>query len=390
MYQLRTKSSIPVFIEEDHNDVLPHIFKLVGSKYLPIENNTLVHFDSHPDLSLPQNLKDNEVRDKYVLFDRLSIENWILPACYLGVIDTIFWICPPWANQILPGRYAFKIGTEKSTGNIRVSSTESYFLSECITSRIDELENTKDVELIVYKIEKSFDVGNRELQSLIDILLSRGSCILDIDLDFFSTQNPFIELYSTINLYDRLKKIYTFDSFTTNKKSSIASTNIDMAMAISFERKTILEKLQDITSYIQIHREIGSYNGIGVEYVDEFLKIEKDIQNVYGSNEIIDWSIIHNAGCTCDDTELPHHVSSQMEIESLIQDMQVILSYIFDTEITNIAHPTVVTIARSSLDDYCPSNQVDAIQRLVEEALTKCFSLKRKLQFNRSIEITDT
>jgi len=387
MYQLRRKSTLPVFIEEDHNDVLPHIFRLVGSKYLPIEKNTLVHFDSHPDLSLPHDLKDDEVQEKYALFDRLSIENWILPACYLGVIDTIFWVCPPWANQILPGKYAFKIGREKSTANIRVSSTESYFLSECITSRMDELENTKDVELMVYKIEKSFDVRNKVLKSLINILHSRDSCILDIDLDFFSTQNPFIDLYSGINLYERLKNIYTFDSPSSNRNCLSASTNLDNAIAISLKRKTILDKLQDITSHIQTHREIGSYNGIGVEYADEIRKIDKDVRNFYGSNEVIDWSIIHNAGCTCDDTELPHHISSQLEIESLIQEMQVILSYIFNTEITDIAHPTVVTIARSSLDDYCPSNQVDAIQKSVEEALTKCFNHKRKLQFNRNHEI---
>ena len=72
MYQIRNKSTIPVYIEEDHNDVLPHIFKLVGSKYLPVENNVLIHFDSHPDLLLPNELKDDEVHDKYQLFDRLD------------------------------------------------------------------------------------------------------------------------------------------------------------------------------------------------------------------------------------------------------------------------------------------------------------------------------
>jgi hypothetical protein len=34
--------------------VLPHIYKLIGAKHLPLENNTLVHLDSHPDMLIPK------------------------------------------------------------------------------------------------------------------------------------------------------------------------------------------------------------------------------------------------------------------------------------------------------------------------------------------------
>jgi hypothetical protein len=43
-----------LFAEEDHHDVLPHIYKAIGAKYLPLEKNTLVHLDSHPDLLIPK------------------------------------------------------------------------------------------------------------------------------------------------------------------------------------------------------------------------------------------------------------------------------------------------------------------------------------------------
>lgn len=34
--------------------------------------------------------------------------------------------------------------------------------------------------------------------------------ILDIDLDFFSVLNPFIELHDEINLYEKLATLYAF------------------------------------------------------------------------------------------------------------------------------------------------------------------------------------
>ena len=34
--------------------------------------------------------------------------------------------------------------------------------------------------------------------------------ILDIDLDFYSTLNPFVSLYREANLYPQLRDLYTF------------------------------------------------------------------------------------------------------------------------------------------------------------------------------------
>ena len=56
MYETKSLTTIPVYVEEAHNDVLPHIFRCVGAKYLPLQGNVLIHFDSHPDMCLPQNL----------------------------------------------------------------------------------------------------------------------------------------------------------------------------------------------------------------------------------------------------------------------------------------------------------------------------------------------
>ena len=53
-------------------------------------------------------------------------------------------------------------------------------------------------------------------------VLSTKSVILDIDLDFYSTRNPFLSLYSEVNLYQMLKQLYTFEAIPSgnNHKSN--------------------------------------------------------------------------------------------------------------------------------------------------------------------------
>ena len=66
-----------IYIVEDHNEALPCVYKEIGSKRLAFNGLTLIHFDSHPDLGIPNELlADVVLADKELLFDSLSIENW--------------------------------------------------------------------------------------------------------------------------------------------------------------------------------------------------------------------------------------------------------------------------------------------------------------------------
>jgi hypothetical protein len=56
--------------------------------------------------------------------------------------------------------------------------------------------------------------------------------------------------------------------------------------------------------------------------------------------EQIDWTLVHDAGCTCDDTDLPEHVTSRDDIQQLIT-----------TSFTGLLSslpgpPTIITISR--------------------------------------------
>jgi len=54
-----------------------------------------------------------------LLFSSISIENWIMPACYAGHISRIVWVKKEWSTQISDGEYIFAIGMDKDTSQIR-------------------------------------------------------------------------------------------------------------------------------------------------------------------------------------------------------------------------------------------------------------------------------
>lgn len=75
-------------------------------------------------------------------------------------------------------------------------------------------------------------------------------------------------------------------------------------------------------------------------------------------------------GCTCDnDADLPDHESSPQEIFSLIEQFKKFLQELQ-------LPPTIVTISRSSYDDYCPADQVEDIQSKVLAALKEVYGEK--------------
>ncbi|KAJ7338451.1 hypothetical protein JRQ81_012309, partial [Phrynocephalus forsythii] len=116
---LRAYPTMPVWVVEDHHDVLPFIYRAIGSKHLPADNISFIHLDSHPDLLIPVNMPADTVFDKEALFSELSIENWIMPAVYAGHFSQVVWLHPPWAQQMQEGIHHFLVGKDTSTTTIR-------------------------------------------------------------------------------------------------------------------------------------------------------------------------------------------------------------------------------------------------------------------------------
>ncbi|XP_076253220.1 misexpression suppressor of ras 6 [Rhynchophorus ferrugineus] len=353
-FQLKKYKKIPIYIVEYHNEVIPFIYRNIGSKHLPCQGITLIHFDSHPDMLIPKQMPAEKVYSKTELFDELSIENWIMPAAYAGHFTHLFWVKPVWAKQIDDGDYYFKIGRDKTQGTIRVNCKENYFVYEGLYKSEQELDHIKEVRLNVATLGNRIMNGNDDL-SQIKITLSTCTApyILDIDLDFFSTSNPFRKLYDKANMYERVKEIYKF--------KPLKSKTDDALISFTKEREDQLQQLERTFKSIQDNKELKLDDITDPDVGLKITKLYETLLENY-SEEYIDWELIHDAGCTWDDTDLPHHVSTEEQLEVMFETFTTFLESLSTA-------PVVITISRSTEDDYTPGEDVDTIQEKVLEIL---------------------
>ncbi|KAI1902262.1 hypothetical protein AGOR_G00042890 [Albula goreensis] len=475
----RVYKELPVWIVEDHHDVVQHIYRAIGSRHIPMKNIKMVHLDSHPDLLIPVNMPADTVFDKEALLSELSIENWIMPMVYAGHVSHVMWLHPYWAQQIKEGEHSMCVGRDSSTTTIRVTSTDDYFLSDGLYVPQDHLENPKPLRLSVIQVNPmelgeetgerappkrprkqspgaeelgtaaevencndrlqppggsrdtirangggdrpracspqaeagstakskagsalpecndrlqppggsrhtSSSNGDREkpgacspqptvgstskaVASLHSVIQQDEPYILDIDLDFFSCKNPFKEMY-TEEEYTILQSLYSFHKPSENADEDELQDCVE-------RRVRQLEDLE--TAFADLIDDDGEET-LGRWATDPRMEaVVRLVRSLRSRMESPDYEMVHQAGLTCDYSELPHHVSSEEEIQRLVRAVCLILQA--------LPKPTLVTVSRSSLDEYCPPGQVDSIQNQILGTLE---SLYGTLAVHREYETT--
>ncbi|XP_062942684.1 UPF0489 protein C5orf22 homolog isoform X2 [Cynocephalus volans] len=338
-----------------------------------------------------------------------------MPAVYAGHFSHVIWLHPTWAQQIREGKHHFLVGKDTSTTTIRVTSTDYYFLSDGLYVPEDQLENQKPLQLDVIMVKpyklcnnqendavssakkpklaledsentastncdsyseglKKDTVTQRSGQTclepscscssesqgcqttvntgeILEILKKGDAFVLDIDLDFFSVKNPFKEMF-TQEEYNILQKLYQFKKPGANLTEEELVDIVDTRIHQLEDLEATFADLCDADDEETVQRWASNP---GMESLVPL------VQSLKKRMEVPDYEMVHQAGLTCDYSELPHHISTEQEIEYLIQSVYYLLK--------NLPKPTLVTIARSSMDDYCPPEQVDAIQEKVLSVL---------------------
>lgn len=356
--KLRQYKKIPIFIVENHNEVLEFIYRSLASRHLPFQNNKIVHFDSHPDMTISNSMPASMVYDKENLLNAVSIESWLMPTVYAGHFSDLIWIKPEWATQMPNGEHDFSIGDYN--GAICVNSRLEYFISEGSYRPKCDLNNEKSVKLNVFTLNENIHDATNDRCDFID---KHESYVLDIDLDFFSTHNPFKHIFGRGTIFEDLRTIYRYRLCDEN-----ASDNEFLECTI--KRLEQLNNLERFFKHLDVHGDLTAFdwpNGL-LSVRENLLKLVENIRELY-KEEDVDWKLVNDAGCTFDSSDLPHHESTMEEIQNLLKCFKTFLRQLNKS-------PTIITISRSSEDDYCPPHQVDEIQTLVLNALTDVYGME--------------
>lgn len=248
---LKRFKKVPVYVVEEHNDALQFIYSAIGGKKLPLEGSTLLHFDAHPDMLIDRKLKGAEARAGREVLPLLQIENWIVPAAAAGHLNRVVWLRPPWAKQFTDGSRVIQVGDHPVTGLLRVDSKEPYYMSDALFSK--ELDNNRAFTLTVAEVADPPQNSKDESPMLnlgVELKISHPY-VLDIDLDFFSTGNPFLSVYENIKLYDRLEPIFGF--------KLPDSDDIDTVEKVVESREKQLEELERLFQHLEVHNDLDNY-----------------------------------------------------------------------------------------------------------------------------------
>ncbi|KAM8727482.1 UPF0489 protein C5orf22 homolog isoform 2-T2 [Acanthopagrus schlegelii] len=355
---------------------------------------------------------------------------------YAGHVSYVAWLHPYWAQQIREGEHRMAVGRDLSTTTIRLTSTDNYFLSDGLYVSEDQLENSKLLRLDVVKVnpvkashrsasekkteedtERWFvkrarteeDKGaqascSQSLSRCTDTLQPEESSsgtklgdddddgdddgstsyvvkrisaflsetepyILDIDLDFFTCKNPFKELY-TQEEFTILQELYNFQGPSPDADKEELDACVD-------RRVHQLEDLE--AAFADLLEDDGEETVTRWARNPGMASLTQLVSSLRSRNLCPDYEMVHQAGLTCDSVELPHHISTDEEIDRLVSAVQLLLKA--------LPKPTLVTMSRSSLDEYCPVEQVDSVQTRVLAVLE---SLYGPLDLHKDFENNST
>ena len=296
---------LEAYIVEDHNEALTWIYRQIGAKRLPVHGSTLLHFDSHPDLLLPAGLRADEAASRETLLPRLSIGDWILPAVFAGHIGDVLWLRPPWAPQLPEGPTRCTIG-ETAGGELRLDARHPYFVSELLYAPAEELSNTRSFSIVVVTLGGEQGTTAGALAELTPRLRD-APYVLDIDLDFFSTHDPFRAMLPKAGVHGRLQKLFAFE----------VGDDVEAAQE---SRRSLLAEAKAVFDYMERTGSLEGFCGPETELLVGLRDLVAAVQRQYTEAEV-DWQLVYDAACTFDTTGLPHHVATDQQVESAVQQV---------------------------------------------------------------------
>ncbi len=399
---------IPVVIVESHQHVLEHVHDVLRKKKLFRDSWSMVHFDAHPDLACSkrapaiaffnprqfhesENSMDDDEDDDgngknlYELLDLTSsgIAEWILPLVLAAKLNKIEWIKPSFSSQMTPGNYEFAVGVETTSNEsitsyldlpasakVKVDFHHPYYLDDASVTSTDQLVLKQTLELQV-----------SELPSKPKVRGGKSLWTLDICLDYFACQNPYIADLERRNALVARAFLNLMESscFNSNNSKSKITNGLEYQTEILCFYKLLEQLLEDHvddetnklklddTSIISSLEEISKYFETPNQARGLIRQLVTEINNDDNGDALL--SMVIEA---IPNWSMPHDPSSAL-IDKMNESLMLVEAHIQE-HIEKSGKPFLVTIARSTLDGFCPPQVVETLQEKVLDILGKQIS----------------
>jgi hypothetical protein len=183
---------VELVISDSHHHVLPHWLRAAESGVLPAGGVTVVHFDAHPDLSVPKvAVVTGRPRPEEAALP-LDIASFQLAAAYWGLVDRVVWVRPAWAEGQLPdGERRFTLGALPD-GRLRVDDPSDHYVVDADWAPAEALASRVRVSVRVLTLDEAVAAPD----------LASGPIVLDVDLDGFATRNPGADALRAVGVHD--------------------------------------------------------------------------------------------------------------------------------------------------------------------------------------------
>jgi hypothetical protein len=367
--------ALRVFVVDNHDDVLQPLCDAMAQKVVPLQGLKVLHYDSHPDMGLPELSADLLDRiyagdyDVQSLKPLVDVATWMLPLVWAGHLQEIIWVCGSWCHQMDPGTYHLLIGRDECN-SLKVASQDPltpaqalkhpclrYWAVDGGVADRELLKLSRPWTLHVVQSEASGKMSDEDCTKILSVL-GNGPWLLDVDEDYFTCSNPHREKFCTLfgqERYELLQSVYGLQTEETYYKALhkivevglfreplptfLAATEVkEVAQRLGDEGLTLVKRLRKMC--INIFKEDDEEERAFI--VPEF----------YAPDEL------HHTGMQ---VHLPYNISKLETILGLANDMEQLLQ--------RLSPPHAITVATSRDDRYVLEVQAYTVHCVVMQLL---------------------
>lgn len=401
-------------VVENHNHALYYVHELLRQRKIAGKPWQMIHFDAHADLACPgchvpakacfrpndpfkplspravDEDEDGESKTLYDLLDDTAsgIAEWILPLSLGAKLRHIHWIRPGPFCLLPEGHHTFSVGAESTSSvvpdcesfvdlqdscNVKVDSPLPYFVEDGSFVPTEKLLVPQTVYLQVYE-GSNFDVQAP--------LVENGTpFVLDVCLDFFFCQDPFLKDLEAVNK-EATKSLVDTALSSILYDGSLDNLPPDAILSRVKEFRVSLSEALGLLCSAHDKIPMASFRSSFATLTRHFYRSEQECNRVadelfvsLNNDNIVPTEFVSLAHEALPYLTLPHDDWTSEELRQTVIDERIgILRR--GLRLIYPRQPFLITIARSVDDGFTPQDIAESLQttvlQVIEEEL-KCY-----------------